>query len=383
MVSPGDSKKHILVAMSGGVDSSTAAGLLVEQGHRVIGVTLRLLKTETGFGCCGSSRDIEDAKAVCHKLGIPHYVLDFSKEFQDNIVDPFSRSYASGETPNPCIACNRFVKFDALLNKAMALGADGVATGHYARVKAEGVDGQITYKLLRSLNREKDQSYVLYNLGQRQLSKLFFPVGEMPKSEVRDLARKFGLRTAEKPDSQEICFVPGADTASYLKKRFESADAPLTSKPGDIRDTEGRLLGQHRGAAFYTRGQRQGLGLSLGRPVYVVDINAETNTLIVGSDQETLCERFDVRDVQWTAGRAPADVFDADVQIRSHHEAAPCRIDARGADAQVGWKIPQRAVTPGQSAVFYRGDELLGGGFIARVYLASAAEKVFKEALWS
>ncbi len=366
--------------MSGGVDSSTAAGLLAEQGHRVIGVTLRLLKTETGFGCCGSSRDIEDAKAVCHKLGIPHYVLDFSREFQDNIMDPFVRSYAAGETPNPCIACNRFVKFDALLNKAMALGADGVATGHYARVKAEEAGGKTTYKLLRSLNREKDQSYVLYNLGQQQLSRLFFPVGEMPKSEVRELAKKFGLRTADKPDSQEICFVPGADTAKYLKNRFESADAPSTARPGDIRDTDGKLLGRHRGAAFYTRGQRQGLGLSLGRPVYVVDIDPETNTLVVGSDEETLCESFDVRDVHWTAGSAPTDVFDADVQIRSHHEAAPCRIEARDAHVQVNWEIPQRAVTPGQSAVFYRGDEVVGGGFIARVHLVSTKEKTFKTA---
>lgn len=360
-----NSSKHIVVAMSGGVDSSAAAVLLHEQGHRVIGVTLRLMKMETGFGCCGSTRDIDDARAVCARLGVPHYVLDFSRNFQENIVDPFVRTYLSGETPNPCIACNRFVKFDALLNKAMALGADAVATGHYARITPTETDGKVLYHLRRSSYLEKDQSYVLYNLNQRQLSKIMFPVGDLPKPEVREIARRWNLKTADKPESMEICFVPGADTSRFLSQRFAAAAAvPPTLQPGDIRDTSGRLLGRHRGVAHYTRGQRQGLGLALGKPHYVVEIDAAANTLVVGTDDETLSAGFTVRDVHWTRGASPAPEFETRVKIRSRHEPAPALVRWRDNQAEVALAAPQRAVTPGQSAVFYDGDEVLGGGFI-------------------
>jgi tRNA-specific 2-thiouridylase len=365
---------HIVVAMSGGVDSSVAAALLHEQGHRVIGVTLRLIRQHTGFGCCGSTRDIEDARAVCARLGVPHYVMDFSDTFQDNIIDPFVRSYLGGETPNPCISCNRFVKFNALLNKAVALGADAVATGHYARMKTFKENGRPVFRLFRAADPRKDQSYVLHHLGQQELSRLVFPVGEMLKAEVREAARRFGLRTADKPDSQEICFVPGADTSAYLKNRFqEMADErdktgriPFTAQPGPIRDTSGRTLGTHRGVAFYTHGQREGLGISAGKPLYVVDLDADTNTVVVGSDQETLSENFFVRDVRWTQDIPPASAFEAKVQIRSRHEAAPCRVSLEGDKVHVRLLVPQRAVTPGQSAVFYRDEEVLGGGTIIK-----------------
>jgi tRNA-specific 2-thiouridylase len=364
-------RKHVVVAMSGGVDSSVAAALLHEAGHRVIGVTLRLLKVETGFGCCGSSRDIEDARAVCAALGVPHYVMDFADDFKTTVRDPFVQSYLAGETPNPCVACNRFIKFDALLNKAVALGADHVATGHYARLSAEGPAEAPVYRLARARDEKKDQSYVLHHLAQPQLSRLLFPLGELTKAEVRDVARRAKIRTADKEESMEICFVPGRDAAGYVKA---AAPAAPTAKPGPLVDTAGRLVGTHKGAAFYTRGQREGLGGTFGRPVYVVDIDPATNTVVIGSDQDTRSRRFRVEDLVWTAGRAPGDEFAATVQIRAHAAAAPCvvRLSPDGA-AEVEAPEGLRAVTPGQSAVFYDGDRVVGGGTIRRTPAAAAA----------
>jgi tRNA-uridine 2-sulfurtransferase len=352
---------HVVVAMSGGVDSSVAAALLKEEGHRVIGVTLRLLKMETGFGCCGSTRDIEDARAVCASLDIPHFVMDFADDFKASVRDPFVTSYLAGETPNPCVACNRFIKFDALLKKAEALGADFVATGHYARVIRR--DGR--HFLARAADSAKDQSYVLHHLSQRELARLMFPVGDLAKPAVRALAEKHGLKTAAKKESMEICFVPGRDAAGYVKS-VAPASTP-TANPGPIMDSAGRLLGTHRGVAFYTRGQREGLGLSLGRPVYVVDLDADTNTMVVGSDEETQSKRFRVEDIVWTQGEPPSEAFEAEVQIRAHARPAPCvaRVTP-GRSAEVAALSPLRAVTPGQSAVFYDGDIVLGGGTIRR-----------------
>lgn len=357
---------NVLVAMSGGVDSSVAAALLKEQGHRVIGVTLRLLKLETGFGCCGSTRDIDDARAVCAALDIPHYVMDFAADFKATVRDPFVRSYLAGETPNPCIACNRFIKFDALLKKATALGADAVATGHYARVEESGG----SYHLRRARHLPKDQSYVLHHLGQAELARLLFPVGEMTKDEVRAAAARWRLKTAAKKESMEICFVPGRDAAGYVAT-VAPQDAP-TAQPGPLVDTAGRRLGTHRGVAFYTLGQREGLGVSLGKPAYVVDLDPATNTVTVGDDADTFREAFRVADVVWTSGRAPEGPVDAEVQIRAHAPAARCVVTPRpggGADVRAA---PCRAVTPGQSAVFYRGDEVLGGGTIRRAASAGA-----------
>jgi tRNA-specific 2-thiouridylase len=358
--------KHVLVAMSGGVDSSAAAALLKEQGHRVIGVTLRLMKLETGFGCCGSTRDIDDARAVCAALDIPHFVMDFAADFKTSVRDPFVRSYLDGETPNPCIACNRFIKFDALLKKAEALGADAVATGHYARV-LRGPEG---FRLARSVDQAKDQSYVLHHLGQAELSRLLFPVGDMTKPRVREIAARWNLKTAAKKESMEICFVPDRDAAGYVKSVAPAA--ALTAQPGPIVDAAGKLLGTHRGVAFYTRGQREGLGLSLGKPAYVVDLDPATNTMTVGDDGETVSRRFRVRDIVWTLGHPPAGAFECEVQIRAHARAIPCVVRVSGDEAEVtavGEGL--RAVTPGQSAVFYDGDEVIGGGTIRRTPVAA------------
>jgi tRNA-specific 2-thiouridylase len=355
---------NIVVAMSGGVDSSVAAALLMEAGHRVIGVTLKLLKGETGFGCCGSTRDIDDARSVCGRLGAPHYVMDFSADFRRNIMEPFVDAYLAGETPNPCVACNRYVKFDALLKRAETLGADAVATGHYARVGREA-DG--LHHLRRAVDLNKDQSYVLHNLGQGELARLMFPIGEMTKDAVRAAARRYGLKTADKAESMEICFVPRADTAGYVALAAqERGEAPAAVQPGPLVDTSGRLLGTHRGAAFYTRGQRQGLGVSVGKPLYVVDVDAPSNTVVVGSDAETRSAEAWVADAHWTLGRAPEEEFRALVQIRSRHGAAPARLVPEGEGVRVIWEEPQRAVTPGQAAVFYEGDEVIGGGTLRR-----------------
>ncbi len=353
-------KKQVIVAMSGGVDSSVAVALLKDQGHRVIGVTLRLLGLEAGVGCCGSTRDIEDARAVCATLDVPHYVLDFVADFKASVRDPFVRSYVAGETPNPCIDCNRFIKFDALLKKASALGADFVATGHYARiVRKDGI-----FHLERAKDRKKDQSYVLHHLGQSELSRLLFPLGDFDKAEAREIARRHQLPVAEKEESMEICFVPDRDAGGYVKAA--APDAP-TTVPGPLVDTSGKRLGHHKGVAFYTIGQREGLGSTFGRPVYVVDLDPAANTVMIGNNDEVYSDYFEVRDAIWTAGHPPADEFESEVQIRAHAPTVPCAVTLRP-DGSVGVRANARfrAATPGQSAVFYRGDVVVGGGTIRR-----------------
>lgn len=356
---------NVVVALSGGVDSSVAAALLKEAGHRVIGVTLKLLRVETGFGCCGSTRDITDARAVCAALGVPHYVLDFSDTFQKNIMDPFVNSYLTGQTPNPCIACNRFVKFDALLKKAVGLGADVVATGHYARIETRSENGRTVRYLARAADRHKDQSYVLYHLGQAELARLMFPIGEMTKPQVRDAARRFNLKIAEKAESMEICFVPNADTAGYVQFRArEEGRSAITLQPGPIKSLDGRILGEHKGVAYYTRGQRSGLGVSLGRPAYVVDLDAQTNTVFVGEDDETVSLHAQVRETVWSSGAPPAQPVRVTVQIRSRPSDASARVSATSTGASIEFDEPQRAVTPGQAAVFYMDDRVIGGGVL-------------------
>lgn len=351
---------RVVVAMSGGVDSSLAAALVAEAGHEAIGVTLRLMpKLDTGFGCCGSPRDIDDAKAVCERLGIPHYTLDLAQLFERTVISNFVSEVAASRTPNPCVECNRSVKFGYLSALAQAWDADAVATGHYARVEHG--------RLYQAVDRSKDQTYFLYSLAARELGRVLFPVGALTKSEVRRRAKGLGLATAEKPESQEICFVPGRDYRAFVEAR---AGSDAVGRPGDVRDAAGRALGRHDGLGRYTIGQRRGLpvgrrpGGPEAEPLYVIGLEPATNTLVVGPDRETYRPGLVVGRVSWT-GPAPAGELDASVRIRHRHEPAPARLavleDGR---VRVEFHAPQRAVAPGQAAVFYRGDVVLGGGTI-------------------
>jgi len=352
--------KKVVVAMSGGVDSSVAAALLKEQGYEVYGVTMKLSNWEsregrTFGGCCGS-KDFYDARSVAQTLGIPHYSFDYVDQFKGSVIGYFKESYLKGETPNPCIACNQHVKFDALLEKALALGADYLATGHYARISPSGG----VYQLKKAVDASKDQSYVLYGLGQNQLSRLLFPLGNLVKTDVRKIARRFGLRTADKPDSYEICFVPNEDY-----RQFISEEVPADQRPsGPIRHTDGRVLGQHKGLPFYTIGQREGLGLAVGHPLYVTAIDKTANTLVVGGKDDVLSRSLVVRQVTWTSGEKPAFPCAASVKIRSKHPGATGRLEPCDEGVIVRFTKDQSAVTPGQAAVFYDGDIVLGGGVI-------------------
>jgi len=356
--------RRILVAMSGGVDSSVAAYLLKREGWEVIGVTLDLWAGPEGAepsarACC--ARAAEDARSVCRKLGLPHYTLNCRDEFRRQVVDRFCEEYLRGRTPNPCIRCNERIKFDHLLNLARELDAQAVATGHYAIV--EGPDEKGRYLLRRGRDRAKEQSYVLFGLRQDQLAGCRLPLGRWEKPKARGLARELGLRTHNRPDSQEICFVPDNDYAGFLARW-----APERIRPGPILDTSGRLLGRHRGIHMFTIGQRKGLGIAAGRPLYVVRIEAESATVVVGPREETLRRSFLVSDVNWIAS-SPAVPLEAQVKIRYTHHPSPARVEPLegGRAARVTFLAPQGAIAPGQAAVFYRGDLVLGGGTIERV----------------
>jgi tRNA-uridine 2-sulfurtransferase len=352
--------KKVVVAMSGGVDSSVTAALLKEQGYEVFGVTMKLSNWEskegrTFGGCCGS-KDFYDARSVAQTLGIPHYSFDYVEKFRGSVIGYFKDSYMKGETPNPCIACNQNVKFDYLLEQSLALGADYLATGHYARI-TQGTDG---YELRKAVDLSKDQSYVLYGLGQKELSRVLFPLGELPKTEVREIARRAGLRTADKPDSYEICFVPNEDYRQFISEEVPDAERPV----GPIRHVDGRILGQHKGLPYYTIGQREGLGISVGHPLYVTALETSSNTLVVGGKEDVLSQSVVVRDVSWVSGKVPALPFSADVKIRSRHVGAPATLEEHPAGAKILFESAQSSVTPGQFAVFYEGDSVVGGGVI-------------------
>ncbi len=341
--------------MSGGVDSSVAAGLLKEAGHEIIGFTLQLWpKTKEIGGCCGLSA-IEDAKKVARILDIPHYVLNCRKVFQEEVVDYFCQTYLSGRTPNPCIMCNRRIKFDYFLKKAKEISADYVATGHYARISRKGTD----YFLNKGVDIKRDQSYFLYNLTRKQLARILFPLGGLTKEEARKKARAFGFPNSEKEGSQEICFIPDNDYGRFLRGRITKS-----AIPGPIFNLKGERLGQHKGIAFYTVGQREGLGVSLPKPLHVVEIDPLRNALIVAEKKAVFRTELLAADLNWITDR-PSGIFSAKAKIRYRNPETSVTVEPLNGKVRVRFDKPQFAVTSGQSIVFYRKSTVLGGGVIS------------------
>ena len=362
--------------MSGGVDSSAAAAMLQEAGHELVGFTMQLWNQNRNLSvdehgaplpsrCC-SLDDVYDARRVAEDLGFPFYVLNLERDFERDVVEPFVASYLAGETPIPCVACNSRLKFASLDRLARSLGCEKVATGHYARVRFD--EGARRHRLVRGRDARKDQSYFLWELTQEQLAHALFPLGELTKEDARVAARRHGLAVAEKGESQEICFVPDGDYAGFID-RYLAAEgrAEETPRAGEIVDAGGRVVGRHGGIHRYTVGQRRGLGVSRQLPLYVVRVDAERNRVVVGEGDELLRREFEAAGVNWIAFDGPAEPVRAEVRVRYRHEAAPATVEMIGGRrARVLFDEPQRAVTPGQAAVFYRGDEVLGGGWIAK-----------------
>jgi len=357
------SKDRVLVAMSGGVDSSIAAFILKNEGYEVIGATIKIWPKEycgrDGGRTCCSLRDIDDAKKVCENLGIRHYVFNFYNIFKEEVIDYFVREYLSGRTPNPCIVCNERIKFGKFLEKALELDCRFVATGHYARIERE--DG--VCRLKEAYDKRKDQSYVLFSLKDFQLQNILLPLGDINKDEVRVLAKRLGLKVHDKPESQDICFVREGDYTDFIRQYIKK-----TSMKGEIVDTSGRLLGYHDGYWNFTIGQRRGLGIAYKRPLYVIDIQQEKNLLVVGDFSELKKRRFLVKDINWIGYRSSGSI-EASVKIRYAHKKAGAVIKQLEDDTvEVEFKEPQEAITPGQAAVFYDGEYVLGGGWIAKVF---------------
>jgi tRNA-uridine 2-sulfurtransferase len=359
----GRMKDRVVVGMSGGVDSSAAAALLVEQGHEVIGITLKLWPQDcvnrAEDKCCGPQA-VTDARAVSHKLDIPYYLVDDSEEFQRQVIQYFADEYKAGRTPNPCVVCNERLKFGTLIRRARKLGAEKIATGHFARVVPDAATGR--YLLKRGRDPRKDQSYFLFSLRQEQLARVIFPLGELTKSDTREIARECELKTADKEESMEICFVPDKNYGKFLE------DSRLVTRHrGDIVDIEGRKLGEHDGIEFYTIGQRKGLGIAAAKPLYVLDLDPIHNRVVVGDESLLAADEVILERCNWIPFDDPPATFEATAKIRYNHPGTPAVVEPLpGGGARVQLNPPQRAITPGQACVLYQDDLVLGGGWIAR-----------------
>lgn len=362
----------IAVAMSGGVDSSAVAGLLHRRGDRIVGMTMQLwnqrrlpeLSGGHATGRCCSMDDVYDARWVAQHLGIPYYVVNFENRFEEQVVKPFISEYLAGRTPIPCTLCNNFVKFDQFLDMAAGVGADSVATGHYARVSYNPDTGR--YELRRGIDHSKDQTYFLFGLTQPQLARTLFPLGALTKPEVRELARGLGLPVAEKPDSQEICFVPNGDYAAFIEAYFGEQGISRDSTEGEIVDTAGRVVGGHPGVHHFTVGQRRGLGIAKGEPLYVIATEPAAQRVIVGRNDDLLRATLIAKDTNWISLAPITSPTRAEVKIRNKHAAAPATLypTSDPSRIEVRFDEPQRAITPGQAAVMYSGDLVLAGGWI-------------------